>query len=98
MSILAEPPVAVVEKIAEKRGTREVAEAYLRYLYSPEGQTIVAKCYYRPRNEKSVPEAYLRPFSQLALFTINDVFGGWQKVQAEHFADGGIYDQLSKPD
>jgi sulfate/thiosulfate transport system substrate-binding protein len=98
VSILAEPPVAVVEKIADKRGTRAVAEAYLKYLYSPEGQTIVAKHYYRPRDEKSVPAEYLKPFAGVELFTIDAVFGGWQKVQAEHFADGGVYDQISKPE
>jgi len=97
VSILAEPPVAVVDKVVEKHGTREVAEAYLKYLYSPEGQTLAAKHYYRPRDEKSVPAEYLKQFSKIELFTINDVFGGWRKAQSQHFADGGVYDQFSKP-
>lgn len=97
ISILAEPSVAVVEKNAEKHGTSEVAEAYLKYLYSPEGQTLAAKHYYRPRDVKSVPPEYLKHFSNIELFTIDDVFGGWEKTQHEHFDDGGIFDQFSKP-
>jgi sulfate transport system substrate-binding protein len=96
ISILAEPTVAVVEKNVDKHGTQEVAEAYLKYLYSPEGQTLAAKHYYRPRDQKSVPQERLKPFSKVDLFTIDDVFGGWEKAQAEHFADGGMYDQISK--
>ncbi len=97
ISILAEPTVAVVDKIVDKHGTRKVAEAYLRYLYSPEGQTIAAKRYYRPRDKKAVPERYLKPFSSLELFTVDDVFGGWAKAQAKHFDNGGIFDQFSQP-
>ncbi len=85
VSILAEPPVAVVDKIVDKRGTREVAEAYLKYLYSPEGQTIAAKHYYRPRDREAVAEEYLKPFTKVELFTIDDVFGGWRKAQAQAF-------------
>ncbi len=97
VSILAEPTVAVVDKVVEKHGTRKVAEAYLRYLYSPEGQTIAAKHYYRPRDAKAVPREYLKPFSKVELFTVDDIFGGWRKAQREHFDDGGVFDQISKP-
>jgi sulfate transport system substrate-binding protein len=96
ISILAEPTVAVVEKNVEKHRTNEVAEAYVKYLYSPEGQALAAKHYYRPRDLKSVPKENLKHFSKIELFTIDDVFGGWDKTQAEHFNDGGIYDQISK--
>jgi len=96
ISILAEPSVAVVEKNAEKHKTAEVAEAYLKYLYSDEGQSLAAKHYYRPRNVKSVPPEYLKHFSNIELFTIDDVFGGWEKAQHEHFDDGGVFDQFSK--
>jgi len=96
VSILAEPSVAVVDKNVEKRGTREVAEAYLTHLYSPEGQSIAAKHYYRPRDVKGVPEKYLKHFPKLELFTIGDVFGGWAKAQHEHFDDGGLWDRISK--
>lgn len=96
ISILAEPSVAVVDKVVEKNGTREVAEAYLNYLYSPEAQAIVAKHYYRPRDTKSVPDEHLKRFSSVELFTVDDVFGGWPKAQAEHFDDGGSFDQISK--
>jgi sulfate/thiosulfate transport system substrate-binding protein len=97
ISILAEPSVALIEQIAEKNKVRKVAEAYLKYLYSPEGQLIAAKNYYRPRNTEDVPDEYLKRFPQLELFTIDDVFGGWQKVQHEHFDDGGVFDQIYKP-
>ncbi len=97
ISILAEPTVAVVDKIVDRHGTRKVAEAYLRYLYSPEGQVIAAKHYYRPRDTKVVPEPYLKPFARLDLFTVDDVFGGWAKAQARHFDSGGVFDQLSRP-
>jgi sulfate transport system substrate-binding protein len=96
VSILAEPTVAIVEKNVEKHGTRKVAEAYLKYLYTPEGQAIAAKHYYRPRNEKSVPEEYLKRFSKVDLFSVDEVFGGWEKVQPEHFNDGGVFDQIRK--
>ena len=96
VSILAEPTVAVVEKLAEKHGTQAVAEAYLKYLYSPEGQAIAAKHYYRPRDPKSVPPEYLRRFAKVELFSIDDVFGGWEAAQAKHFNGGGVFDQISK--
>jgi sulfate transport system substrate-binding protein len=98
VSILAEPTVAIVDKVVDKHGNRKAAEAYLRYLYSPEGQTIAAKHYYRPRNVEGVPKEYLKPFSsKVKLFTIDDVFGGWRKAQREHFEDGGVFDQIFKP-
>jgi len=93
ISILAEPPVAVVDSVVDKKGTREVAEAYLQYLYSDEGQEIAAKNFYRPRNE-IIAKKYESQFTQVKLFTIQDVFGGWNKAQQEHFADGGIFDQI----
>ncbi|MBP2001608.1 sulfate transport system substrate-binding protein [Paenibacillus shirakamiensis] len=94
-SILAEPPVAVVDKNVDKKGTREVAEAYLKYLYSEEGQTIAAENFYRPTLE-SVKTKFKDSFKDLKLFTI-DEFGGWQKAQKEHFSDGGIFDQIYVP-
>ena len=93
LSILAEPPVAVVDKVVEKRGTRLTAQAYLDYLYSEEGQTIAAKHYYRPRDAK-VAAKYAQQFPKLKLVTIDDTFGGWQKAQKAHFADGGSFDQI----
>jgi sulfate transport system substrate-binding protein len=97
ISILAEPTVALVDKLADKHGTREVAEAYLKYLYSPEGQTIAAKHFYRPRNTQAVPPEYLKRFSnKVELFSIDDVFGGWEKAQPQHFNDRGVFDQISK--
>jgi sulfate/thiosulfate transport system substrate-binding protein len=92
ISILAEPSVAVVDKVVLRRGTREVAQEYLKYLYSPVGQEIVAKNYYRPRDEK-VAAKYASQYPKLSLVTIND-FGGWKKAQQTHFADGGIFDQI----
>ncbi|MBI2311152.1 MAG: sulfate ABC transporter substrate-binding protein [Betaproteobacteria bacterium] len=93
VSILAEPPVTVVDKVVDKRGTRKVAEAYLQYLYSEEGQDIAGKHYYRPRDGKAAAK-YARTFPKVNLFTIDDVFGGWQKAQKTHFADGGMFDQI----
>ncbi|MBU3695163.1 sulfate ABC transporter substrate-binding protein [Dechloromonas sp.] len=93
LSILAEPPVAVVDKVVEKRGTRLTAQAYLDYLYSEEGQLIAAKHYYRPTNAK-VAAQYAKQFPKLKLVTIDDTFGGWQKAQKTHFADGGSFDQI----
>ncbi len=94
VSILAEPPVAVVEGNAEKKGNAEVARAYLEYLYSDEGQTILAKQYYRPANpELARPEDVAR-FPQLETFTIRDVFGDWQQAQVKHFNDGGVFDAI----
>jgi len=96
LSILAEPPVAVVDKNVDRKGTRKVAEAYLEYLYSDEGQEIAARNYYRPTNAK-VAGKYAGQFPKVALFTINDAFGGWQKAAKTHFADGGTFDQIYKP-
>jgi sulfate/thiosulfate-binding protein len=93
ISILAEPPVAVVDKVVDKRGTREVATAYLQYLYSPEGQEIAARNYYRP-TDKAVAAKYAKNFPAIKLFTIDDTFGGWTKAQQTHFADGGVFDQI----
>lgn len=93
LSILAEPPVSVVDKVVDKRGTRKVAEAYLQYLYSPEGQEIAAANYYRPRDAK-VAAKYADKFSKVKLFTIDQVFGGWTKAQKTHFDDGGVFDQI----
>ena len=94
LSILAEPSVAVVDKNVDKHGTREVAEAYLKYLYSPEGQKIAAKHYYRPRNPEYADAADVARFPKLELVTIQSAFGSWDKAQSEHFADGGIFDQI----
>ena len=93
LSILAEPPVAVVDKVVEKRGTRLTAHAYLDYLYSEEGQNIAAKHYYRPRDAK-VAAKFAAQFPKIKLITIDDTFGGWQKAQKAHFADGGSFDQI----
>jgi sulfate/thiosulfate-binding protein len=93
ISILAEPPVAVVDSVVDKKGTRQVAEAYLQYLYSDEGQEIAAKNFYRPRNE-AIAKKYASQFPQVKLFTLQDVFGDWNKAQKEYFADGGIFDQI----
>ncbi len=92
-SILAEPPVTVVDKFADKHGTRKVAEAYLEYLYGPEGQEIAARNFYRPTDAK-VAAKYAKQFPKIKLFTIDDTFGGWTKAQKDHFADGGIFDQI----
>ncbi|MBR9647733.1 sulfate ABC transporter substrate-binding protein [Clostridium tyrobutyricum] len=96
VSILAEPPVAVVDKVVDKKGTRKVAEAYLNYLYSKEGQEIAAQNYYRPR-DKEVAEKYKDKFPKINLFTIDDMFGGWAKAQKTHFDDGGTFDQIYQP-
>jgi sulfate/thiosulfate-binding protein len=93
VSILAEPPVSVVDKVVDKRGTRRVAEEYLKYLYSPEGQEIAAKNFYRPIDAKVLAK-YAKQFPKINLFTIDEVFGGWQKAQQTHFADGGVFDQI----
>ena len=92
-SILAEPPVAVVETNATKHGTSDVARAYLEYLYTDEGQEVAARNHYRPRNP-SVAAKYAKHFSKITLFTVDEQFGGWQKAQKTHFADGGTFDQL----
>lgn len=96
VSILAEPPVAVVDKVVDKRGTREVAEAYLKYLYSEEGQTIAAENFYRPTLD-SVKEKFKDKFHDINLFTLQDVFGTWDETQQKHFSDGGIFDQIYTP-
>ena len=93
LSILAEPPVTAVDKNVDKHGTRKVAEAYLEYLYSPEAQEIAAKNYYRPIDAK-VAAKYASQFPKVELITIDKVFGGWTKVQKEHFSDGGVFDQI----
>ncbi len=93
VSILAEPPVAVIDRTVDKRGTRAVAQAYLEYLYTPEGQEIAAKNFYRPIDAK-VAEKYAKQFPKTSLFTIDEVFGGWAKAQKTHFADGGVFDQI----
>ncbi len=93
VSILAEPTVSVVDKVAKKRGTEEVAKAYLDYLYSDEGQEIAARNFYRPRNPQ-VAAKYAANFAKLDLFTIDEVFGGWTKAQKTHFADGGVFDEI----
>jgi sulfate/thiosulfate-binding protein len=95
VSILAEPPVAVVDKVAKRRGTEAVAKAYLEYLYTPEGQEIVARNHYRPRLE-AVAQKYAADFPKLGLFTIDEVFGGWQKAQKAHFNEGGVFDQIQR--
>ena len=93
LSILAEPPVTWVDKVVNRRGTRAVAQAYLEYLYSPEGQEIAAKHYYRPRLQ-AVQAKHADTFPKVELFTIDEVFGGWQKAQKKHFVDGGVFDQI----
>jgi sulfate/thiosulfate-binding protein len=95
-SILAEPPVALVDKVVDKRGTRKVAEAYLRYLYSDEGQEIAARNFYRPQSA-TVLARHASDFPKVSLFTIDDTFGGWTKAQKTHFADGGVFDQIYQP-
>jgi sulfate transport system substrate-binding protein len=95
-SILAEPPVAVVDKVVDRRGTRAVAEAYLKFLYTEEAQEIAAKHYYRPRDAK-VAKRHANDFTKVKLFTIDEAFGGWDKAQAAHFSDGGVFDQIYTP-
>jgi sulfate transport system substrate-binding protein len=96
ISILAEPSVAVVDKVVDKHGTRKVAEAYLKYLYSDEAQEIAAKNFYRPRDPK-VAAKFASQFAPVKTFTIDDVFGGWSKAQKTHFSDGGVFDQIYAP-
>jgi len=93
LSIVAEPPVTVVDKIVDRRGTRGVGEAYLKYLYTPVGQEIAAKHFYRP-TLASVADKYKQQFPEINLFTIDEVFGGWTKAQHTHFGDGGVFDQI----
>jgi sulfate/thiosulfate transport system substrate-binding protein len=96
ISIEAEPPVSVVDKVVDRKGTREVATAYLKYLYSPEGQEIAAKNYYRPRLPE-VAEKYAKQFPKVEQFTVADQFGGWTKAQKTYFDDGGVFDQIYQP-
>jgi len=94
-SILAEPPVAIVDKVADKKGTRNVADAYLQYWYTKDGQEIAARNFYRPRDAE-IAKKYENSFAKVELFTIDELFGGWTKAQKEHFADGGVFDQIYK--
>jgi len=96
VSILCEPTVSLVDKVVDKKGTRTVAEAYLQYLYSPEGQEIAAKRYYRARSE-AVAKKYASQFPKVKLFTLAEIIGDWQKAQKTHFADGGVFDQVYQP-
>jgi sulfate/thiosulfate-binding protein len=95
ISILAEPPLSVVDAVADRKGTRAVAEAYLKYWYSKEGQEIAARNSYRPRDPEIAKE-YEKSFAKVELFTVDDVFGGWAKAQKQHFGEGGIFDQIYK--
>jgi sulfate transport system substrate-binding protein len=95
LSILAEPPVAIVDRVTDKKATREAAEAYLKYWYTKEGQEIAARNSYRPRDPQ-IAKDYEKSFAKVELFTIDDVFGGWTKAQKEHFGEGGIFDQIYK--
>jgi len=95
-SILAEPPVAVVDQVVDRKGTRAVAEAYLQYLYTPEGQEIAARNFYRQRLD-SVAKKYASTFPKIKLFTLADIVGDWHKTQTTHFADGGVFDQIYQP-
>jgi sulfate/thiosulfate transport system substrate-binding protein len=95
LSILAEPPLSIVDSVADKKGTRAVAEAYLRYWYTKDGQEIAARNSYRPRDPE-IAKQYESSFAKVELFTIDDVFGGWAKAQKEHFSEGGVFDQIYK--
>jgi sulfate/thiosulfate transport system substrate-binding protein len=96
LSILAEPPVALVDKVVDKRGSRAVAQAYLDFWYTPEAQEIAAKHYYRPSDPK-IAAKYAQQFAEVKLYTIDEVFGGWRKAQQTHFADGALFDQIYQP-
>ena len=97
ISIRAEPPVAWVDKNVDRHGTRKVAEAYLRFLYTPAGQRLVAKHFYRPAEPDKVPAGELARFAPVKMVTVDSAFGGWKKAQAEHFADGGFFDRIYQP-
>ncbi|MFU8764456.1 MAG: sulfate ABC transporter substrate-binding protein, partial [Haliea sp.] len=97
LSIKAEPPVTVVDGNAEKHGTLAVAKAYLEYLYSPIGQKLAAKHYYRPSDPSHADPADLERFPELDLITIDEEFGGWQAAQKQHFEEGGVFDQIYSP-
>ncbi len=96
LSILAEPPVTIIDKVVDKRGTRKVAQAYLEYLYSPEGQDLAGKHFYRP-TDAQVAAKYSRQFVKTKLITVDKVFGGWRNAQKVHFSDGGVFDQIYVP-
>ena len=96
VSILAEPPVTAVDKVVKRHGTEALAQAYLQFLYSDRGQEIAARHFYRPRNP-AIAQKYAMQFPKINLFTIDEVFGGWAKAQATHFADGGVFDQIYQP-
>jgi sulfate/thiosulfate-binding protein len=96
ISVLAEPPVSIVDKVVDRKGTREVAQAYLEYLYTPQGQEIAAQNFYRPRLPE-VAEKYSKQFPKIDLFTVDDLFGGWTKAQKTYFDDGGVFDQIYQP-
>lgn len=96
VSILAEPPVTIVDKVVDRRGTRKVAEAYLKFLYSDEGQELAGKHYYRPINEK-IAAKYASQFPKVKLLTVDEIAGGWTKAQKTHFADGGTFDRIYQP-
>ena len=95
LSILAEPPVAIVDKNAEKKGNKYLAQGYLNFLYSPRGQQLAAENFYRPRNAKTLAQ-YSKVFKPLKLVSIDQEFGGWSKVQKAHFENGGVFDQIVK--
>jgi sulfate/thiosulfate transport system substrate-binding protein len=95
ISILAEPPVALVDKVVDRKGTRAVAQGYLNFLYSPRAQDLIGKNYYRPRNAQAVAK-YAGRFPAIPMVTIDDTFGGWARAQATHFADGGVFDQIHR--
>jgi sulfate transport system substrate-binding protein len=95
LSVLAEPPVALVDKVVDRKGTREVAQAYLEFLYTPEAQDIIGRHYYRPRDAAAAAK-YSAKFPKIELVTIED-FGGWRKAQKDHFNDGGVFDRIYKP-
>lgn len=97
VSILAEPPVTIVDRVVDKRGTRDLAQAYLEYLYSAEGQRIAVRHYYRPSLPEHADPADLERFPKVELFTIDQIFGGWQRAQKTHFDDGGVFDQIYQP-
>jgi sulfate/thiosulfate transport system substrate-binding protein len=96
ISILAEPPVSLVDKVVDKRGTRKIAQAYLEFLYSPEGQEIGARHYYRPR-QADILAKYATTFPKVPTFTVDELFGGWTKAQHTHFDDGGVFDKIYEP-
>jgi ABC-type sulfate transport system substrate-binding protein len=96
LSILAQPPVAVVDEVAARKGNLAAAKAYLEYLYSPVGQKLAAKHYYRPVTREHADPADLARFEAIELVTIDDEFGGWQAAQSRHFADGGVFDRIHR--